>query len=97
MKKFWDTEKIIKQILEEISITRGDDNLLYITYWRKIAPDISFIEFFKRPVMHGGVTFKRVERCRRKIQEKYPELKDKESADARLEETANYIDYAVNG
>ena len=97
LKELFKTEKEVEKILEELPITRKDDNLLYIEYWRRKATDVSFIDFFAKPRKYGGKAYKSVERCRRKIQEKRPELKDAETAAARLEETMKYENYAING
>ena len=96
MKKISETEKKIKRILETVPITRKDDNMLYITYWKLVAPDVSFINFFKTPSKYGGATFKRVERCRRKLQARYEELREKESANARFEESLKYEQYVLD-
>lgn len=97
MRKFFMAESVVKEILEDIKIARTDDNFLYITYWQKTAPEVSFIEFFKSPGIYGGLTYKTIERARRKLQNKYPELRDSKCADARFEESMKYEQYAING
>ena len=41
-----------------------------------------------------GISFESITRCRRKLQEKYPELVDKETAKARKYKQKEYINYS---
>ena len=43
------------------------------------------------------INFESIRRCRQKVQEKYPHLKDEKTTDARTEETKEYIDFAIGG
>ena len=95
MKKFFETEKTVKKILKDLPITRGNDNLLYIRYWQKVAPNVSFIDFFREPNKYDGATYKRVERCRRKLQEKFPELKSVKVAEFRFEQEIEFKQYGL--
>ena len=95
MRKFYDAEKTVKKILQDLPITRGSDNLLYIRYWQIVAPDVSFIDFFKEPSKYNGATFKHVERCRRRIQEKTPELKSVKVAEFRMEQETEFKKYGL--
>lgn len=97
MKKLFELQHEIYEILKEIPITRTDDHLLYVSYWRKKRPDVSFIDFWQNYKKYKASGFAGVERCRRKLQERYPELKDIETAEARFEETMKYENYAING
>ena len=98
MKKFFDTEKKVKEILEKYPATRKDDWFLLMTYWHLHAPcGISYVEYYHHPWKYNAPSYKNVERCRRKLQSKYPELKDESTADARFEETMKYEQYAING
>lgn len=97
LKQLYKVEDEVEKILEEYPITRTDDQLLYVAYWRGKAPDISFIEFWKNPKKYGGRAYKSVERCRRKIQERRPELKDSKVAEYRDELTIEYEQYAIGG
>lgn len=97
MKKLIKLENEIYEILKEIPITRTDDHLLYVSYWRKKKPDVSFVDFWQNYKKYKASGFAGVERCRRKLQERYPELKDKETAEARFEETMEYESYAIGG
>ena len=95
MRKFYDAEKKVKKILKDLPITRGSDNLLYIRYWQIVAPDISFIEFFKNPSKYNGASYKCIERNRRKIQEKHPELKSVKVAEFRMEQETEFKKYGL--
>ena len=41
-----------------------------------------------------GISFESITRCRRKLQEKNPELRDEETANMRNEKQKEYIKYA---
>ena len=45
--KLMKLEPIIQDILENNPITRTDDQLLYIAYWQKTMPEVSFFDFCK--------------------------------------------------
>lgn len=94
--ELYKTEREVEKLLEDVPTTRSSDNLLFIAYWMKKAPNVSFIDFWKEPKLYKASSYKTVERCRRKIQARRPELRDSEVADARLEKTLEYENYAVN-
>ena len=96
MIKLTKLQQEIYEILKEIPITRTDDHLLYTAYWSKKRPDVSFIDFFKRYRRYGASSFAGVERVRRKLQERYPELKDTKTAEKRFELSMEYEEYALN-
>ena len=96
MRIFFDTEKRVKGILEQVSATRSDDWFLLVTYWHRYAPEgVSLMDFYRTPWKYKAPTHTCIERCRRKVQEKYPELKDEEAAKARKEERLKYEEYAI--
>lgn len=97
LKRLYKLEDEIEKILEDNPITRTDDHLLYVAYWNKKAPCISFLDFWKKPKKYGGSSFSAVERCRRKIQERRSELKDSKVAEYRNELTIDYEQYAIGG
>lgn len=97
MKKFSETEEKVKKLLEDIPDTRKSDEDLFDKYWQSIAPQVDFRTFFLNPKRYGGTKYKCVERVRRRVQAKHPELKDAKTAEARLEESMNYEEYAING
>ena len=98
MRKFFDTEKKVKEILEKYPATRSDDWFLLMTFWHLYAPEgVCYMEYYHHPWKYNAPSYKHIERCRRKIQEKCPQLKTKEVAEARFEESMKYENYAING
>lgn len=88
-------ETIVYELLKEKPITRTDDQLLYIAYWSKIKPDVSFFDFFKNYKQYKAKSYKSIERARRKVQAKYPELTEPEVKMKRYELEAEYKKYAL--
>lgn len=95
-------EVVIKQILEEEPYTRKDDMYLYYRYCeKKIVPltNSIFVKIFLFKTfrkLYKIRDFKSVDRVRRRIQSKYPYLKDEKVAAARYEQQEVYIDYALH-
>lgn len=96
MIKLAELQQEIYVILKEIPITRTDDHLLYVAYWSKKKPEVSFIDFWKNYKRYEASSFAAVERCRRKLQEKFPELKETKTAEKRFELSMEYEQYALN-
>ena len=106
IEEMYKLETIIEEILEEDETTRTDDMRLYFIYCtymfdkngeRMLSFNFEnlFWNEFKRKEM-GIRSFKSVERVRRRIQAKRPELKDTPTADARMEESLVYEQYALS-
>lgn len=76
--------KIVKGILENFPATRDDDYLLYGHYMntKGISMDSSFRGISKLVKIGELSSIESVGRARRKLQEKYPELKPSEAAKA---------------
>lgn len=94
-------EPIVKRVLEQYPETRDDDFLLvYAVYreidFRSITREL-FCEIMMNHKKYRFPTFESVTRCRRKVQNKYPELASEKTKAKRLEETREYIDYAIDG
>ena len=54
MRKFFDTEKKVKKILENYPATRSDDWFLFITYWHLNAPvGVSYMEYYHQ-LLHSN-------------------------------------------
>lgn len=93
-------EKIIKPILEQEPKARIDDMYLYAIYCQsqvlddKIDMEQVFINSEYR-VSRGIRPFSAVERCRRRIQAKYEELKTPKFENLKLEEQKTYVEYAL--
>lgn len=87
----------VKQILEKYPLTRNSDDLLYATLCSEINPSVAGMPFYY--VMQHRKEFKfpnikSVERCRRKLQNKYPELAaSKEVKDFRDENEQKFREF----
>ena len=97
MRSLLTTEKEVEKILEEVPITRTSDNLLYAEYWRRKAPHISFYEFWLNFKKYDASPYKSVERARRTIQSRRPDLEEKTVKEARTELEMEYYNYAKKG
>lgn len=94
--KLKNLEKVVKEILENDELARKDDCYLILEVIRRIFPfevgktfaDVMFNAKSK------GISFESITRARRKIQRKYPELKDEETAEIRNIEQEEYREYA---
>lgn len=92
-------EKVIKPILEKYPQTREDDFLLYAEVIHRYNPDLLELTAMQFLVCHSELNvpnIKTVERVRRKIQEKHPELATERAKRKRAEEQASYIRYVQN-
>lgn len=97
MSKLKTMEKVVLQILEEKPATRKDDYVLMLEVCNKLCPDVLYHEFRTALYCHNALkipSWETVSRCRRKVQEKYPYLKDENIAVIREAEEKEYIDYA---
>lgn len=89
-------DKIIKDILRNDELARKDDCYLILEVIRRIYP-FEVGKTFAQVMMGAkgkGISFESITRVRRKVQNKYPELKDKETAEIRDKEQEEYIEYA---
>lgn len=91
-------EDEVELLLVENEETRADDMTLYLEYLRH--KNVSLINTFnsrKYRVYNGISSFESVSRCRRKLQERYPELKpDKKTLELRKEEEKRWREYALD-
>lgn len=97
VKKLKKLENVIKPILENQPQTRNDDYLLYAEIIKSYYPDLLEITTGTFLLAHNFLqvpNIKSVERARRKIQEKHPELASERVNKKRAEEQATYIQYA---
>lgn len=89
-------EKVIEEILRNDDLARKDDCYLILKVVEKKYPTETGKTFAQ--VMFGaknkGISFESITRARRKVQKKYPELKDKKTAEIRNEEQEEYIAYS---
>lgn len=87
---------IVEKILREDELARKDDCYLILEVIRKIYPYEVGKTFSQ--VMFGakrkGISFESITRARRKVQKKYPELKDEETTEIRNEEQKEYVEFS---
>ena len=89
-------EKTVEEILRNDELARRDDGFLILEVVRRLYPfevgktfaDVMF------NAKNKGISFESITRARRKIQKKYPELKDVETAEIRNAEQEEYIKYS---
>lgn len=87
---------IVKDILETDTLAREDDCYLMLKVLERTHPE-EVGKTFSEVMLHAKrnkINFESIRRCRQKVQEKHPELKEKETAEAREEEQLEYIDFA---
>lgn len=90
-------EKIVEEILKNDELSRKDDCYLILQVVSKLYPNEIGKKF--ETVMFNaknkGISFESITRCRRKLQEKNSELRDKETVKNRKEKQKEYIKYSV--
>ena len=97
MNRLQTMESVVFKVLDERPETRKDDYLLMLAVCEELTPEIikcSFASVLYNHNFIGLPNWETVTRCRRKIQEKHPELKNIETAKKRMEEQEKYIEYA---
>ena len=97
VKKLKKLEDMIKLILKEQPQTREDDFLLYAEIIKAYNPKLLQISARTFFICHKELkipNIKSVERVRRKIQEKCPELASERTKRKRAEEKGAYITYS---
>lgn len=107
MKKLLNTTKLVKEILTDKPETRNDDNLLWLESVRAVVKnfkygnkmtELTFAYVLKNIHSLGLPSFESVSRSRRKLQEKYPELRGSEYVRRKRSEREKvYREYAKNG
>lgn len=100
IKKKKKAEAIVEDILEQEPATRKSDNTLSVRYYQLLEPKntlgskVDFMTFFESPKKYNGFDYKTLERARRKIQERRPELKDSKVKELRVEQEEAFKEYA---
>lgn len=97
MSRLQTMEKVVLEILEESHLARADDYFLMHCVCEKLCPEIIGEPFGKALIMHEELempNWETVTRCRRKIQEKRPDLVSPIKAKKRSEEEERYREYA---
>ena len=96
MRKLIKVEEVVEQILRQDKYSRNNDIYLILKYITKVYP----YEVGKRfeeamtNVSKKGLSFESITRARRKIQNKYPELKNDKVANFRNKKKKEYIAYS---
>lgn len=97
MSKLHTMEKVVLKVLEEQPETRKDDYLLMLAVCEETEADI-IGNTFKDAMLHHKMlkipNWETVTRCRRKIQEKRPDLVSPKTARKRRKEEEKYRKYA---
>ena len=102
LKDLYTLEAQVKEILEQDVYARKDDMYLYYRYCEtKITPltNTMFMKVFTNKGIRTLYKVRPIEsvgRARRKLQAKYPHLKDKKVATVRYEQQNIYTDYAIH-
>ena len=91
-------EPVVQEVLEQNESARKDDFILMVEVIEKLGID-THISFRSMLLFHNELqvpSFESITRCRRKLQELHPELKDEETATFREEKVDEFIQYALN-
>lgn len=92
-------EDLVKEILEQYKEARDNDYYLTFRVIEKLTPEELYRpygEILLKP--QRVISFKTIERARRKVQSKYPELQaSKKVQEARDEYETAFIGYAIDG
>lgn len=96
-------EDTVKVVLESNMSAREDDFILVLSVYEKLlsysdyVDTMSFRELLTNHVALDLPPFESVTRCRRKLQQEYPDLKSTIGTQMiRTNETATYIEYALD-
>ena len=92
-------EPIVKKVLENAEESRKDDFILYGLVLLNMGYDLNIKlgEFLLDAKENRVPSFAGVTRCRRKIFELYPEIKDVKTTEIRKQQELECIDYARGG
>lgn len=95
MARFKYLSPMITDILETNPATRSDNFVLYVEVLKHfIDTDISLKDVFLNHKHLGIPSLESITRCRRKIQEKNPDLRDLKAVEIRAKEQEEYRAYA---
>ncbi len=88
---------IVKEILEQDELARTDDCYLMLKVLEITHPN-EVGKAFKEVMLNAKrnkINFESIRRCRQKVQEKYPELKDMNTVEKRGKEIGEYREFAL--
>lgn len=95
---FKKTEEIVKDVLIKFPETRSDDFLLIFAVYREINFNLAIMDRFSEVMINHSryklPSFHTITRARRKIFEKYPELRPEKVTRKRKELEEDYKEYA---
>ncbi|MEG0282574.1 MAG: hypothetical protein RR662_05295 [Clostridia bacterium] len=98
--KIFSIENRVINAIKRVPAMASNDQLLYIEVIYQIKPELvnsNFMDVFTNPKKNGVPSFAGVERARRKVQERYPELRiNKKVRKSRCEKQKDYKDYGAN-
>lgn len=88
---------IVKDILEQDNLARTDDcylmlKVLEVTHQNEVGKAFSEVMLNAKK---NKINFESIRRCRQKVQEKYPYLKDVDTTEKRAEEISEYRKFAL--
>lgn len=92
-------ERIVEDILRKVPNTRDDDYELIAEYYSRVCPSVLDIPFRYVILGHKDFNipnFKSIERARRKVQAKYPELMSKKTKEKRKKAERIYVSYSLD-
>ena len=94
-------EEIVKPILDRYADSRVDDFILVMRVYDSMLDgnylgNISFRNAMMNHIFLGLPPFESITRCRRKLQQMYPELRNDDIAEIRTNEKGTYIEYALD-
>ena len=100
MSKLKKIEPVVRKVLEENEQARSDDFLLVAEVYYKLVPECVHLPFSVVMLGHKSLNlpyFESIRRSRQKLQAAYEELRPpQEVQDARLNKTAEYINYSID-
>ena len=96
LRKLLKLEKVVEEVLIVDELARKDDCYLIFRVIQRLDPEMagSTFEYVMFNAKPRGISFESITRARRKVQRKYPELVEKETASARNIEQLEYMEYA---
>lgn len=98
MAKIYFVEPIVEKVLKDNPATRADNFVLYVEVLKKfIDPKMSIESAFLNHRRLGIPSLETITRCRRKIQERNPDLKEDRATKAREEEEKEFREYSKEG
>ena len=88
-------EKYVIKVLQVNKRARTDDFILYGAVLRRIGVslDTTLRSFLANAKLDKMPSFETITRCRRHLQQKHPELQDKETTEARAEKIKDFKNY----